>query len=135
MREVGARTTRRRFLGLVLAASSVGIVVAPSALAQDEATTSGAEDQVVLTGELLVPDGATVGTAVIFNGDATIEGTATESVVVFNGDVEISGTVGDDVVGPRGLGEVALPGAGHERARSRYGGCRPHRRVTGIGRG
>jgi hypothetical protein len=98
MREVGARTTRRRFLGLVLAASSVGIVVAPSALAQDEATTSGAEDQVVLTGELLVPDGATVGTAVIFNGDATIEGTATESVVVFNGDVEISGTVGDDVV-------------------------------------
>jgi hypothetical protein len=35
---------------------------------------------------------------VIFNGDATIEGTATESVVVFNGDVEISGTVGDDVV-------------------------------------
>ena len=98
MREVGARTTRRRFLGLVLAASSVGIVVAPSALAQDEATTSGGEDQVVLTGELLVPDGATVGTAVIFNGDATIEGTATESVVVFNGDVEISGTVGDDVV-------------------------------------
>ena len=56
------------------------------------------DDQVVLTGELLVPDGATVGTAVIFNGDATIEGTATESVVVFNGDVEISGTVGDDVV-------------------------------------
>ena len=98
MREVGARTTRRRLLGLVLAASSVGILVAPSALAQDEATTSGAEDQVVLTGELLVPDGATVGTAVIFNGDATIEGTATESVVVFNGDVEISGTVGDDVV-------------------------------------
>ena len=98
MREIGARTTRRRFLGLVLAATSVGIVVAPSALAQDEATTSGAEDQVVLTGELLVPDGATVGTAVIFNGDATIEGTATESVVVFNGDVEISGTVGDDVV-------------------------------------
>jgi hypothetical protein len=82
----------------VLAASSVGILVAPSALAQDEATTSGAEDQVVLTGELLVPDGATVGTAVIFNGDAIIEGTATESVVVFNGDVEISGTVGDDVV-------------------------------------
>jgi len=98
MREVGARTTRRRLFGLVLAASSVGILVAPSALAQDEATTSGAEDQVVLTGELLVPDGATVGTAVIFNGDATIEGTATESVVVFNGDVEISGTVGDDVV-------------------------------------
>ncbi len=52
----------------------------------------------MLTGELLVPEGATVGTAVIFNGDAMIDGTATESVVVFNGDVEITGTVGDDVV-------------------------------------
>jgi hypothetical protein len=35
---------------------------------------------------------------VIFNGNATIDGTATESVVAFNGDVEITGTVGDDVV-------------------------------------
>ena len=34
----------------------------------------------------------------IFNGNATIDGTATESVVAFNGDVEITGTVGDDVV-------------------------------------
>jgi hypothetical protein len=98
MREVRARTARRMFLGVVLAACSVGIVVAPSAFAQDEATTPGADDQVVLTGDLFVPEGATVATAVIFNGDATIEGTVTESVVVFNGDVEISGTVGDDVV-------------------------------------
>ncbi len=98
MREARARTARRTFLGLVLAACSVAIVVAPSAFAQDEGSTPGADDQVVLTGELLVPDDATVATAVIFNGDATIDGTATESVVVFNGDVEISGTVGDDVV-------------------------------------
>jgi len=35
---------------------------------------------------------------VIFNGDATIEGTVTQSVVVFNGDVEIAGTVGNDLV-------------------------------------
>ena len=98
MCEVRARTTRRTLLGVVLAACSVVIVAAPSAFAQDEGTTPAADDQVVLTGELLVPDGATVATALIFNGDATIEGTATESVVVFNGDVEISGTVGDDVV-------------------------------------
>jgi hypothetical protein len=98
MREVRGRTARRVLLGVLLAACSVAIVAAPSAFAQDEGTTPGADDQVVLTGELLVPEGATVATAVIFNGDATIEGTATESVVVFNGDVEISGTVGDDVV-------------------------------------
>ncbi len=94
MGEVRARTGRRILLGLLLAACSVGIVVAPSAFAQDEGTTPGADDQVVLTGELLVPDDATVATAVILNGDATIEGTATESVVVFNGDVEISGPAG-----------------------------------------
>ena len=98
MCEVRARTTRRTLLGGVLAACSMVIVAAPSAFAQDEGTTPAADDQIVLTGELLVPDGATVATALIFNGDATIEGTATESVVVFNGDVEISGTVGDDVV-------------------------------------
>ena len=73
-------------------------MAAPSAFAQDESTGPAGDDQIVLTGELLVPEGETVGTAVIFNGDAMIEGTVTKSVVVFNGDVEIAGTVGDDLV-------------------------------------
>ena len=98
MREDRARPAHRTFLATALLACVLGIASAPSAFAQDEGTTPGDDDQVVLTGELVVPQGATVGTAVIFNGDATIDGTATESVVVFNGDVEISGTVGDDVV-------------------------------------
>ena len=98
MREARARSARRTFLAVALVACVLGIASAPSAFAQDEGTTPGIDDQVVLTGELLVPEGATVGTAVIFNGDAMIDGTATESVVVFNGDVEITGTVGDDVV-------------------------------------
>ena len=98
MREDRARPAHRTFLAVALVACVLGIGSAPSASAQDEGTTPGEDDQVVLTGELLVPEGATVGTAVIFNGDATIDGTATESVVVFNGDVEITGTVGDDVV-------------------------------------
>jgi hypothetical protein len=98
MQEDRARPAHRTFLAVALVACVLGIGSAPSASAQDEGTTPGEDDQVVLTGELLVPEGATVGTAVIFNGDATIDGTATESVVVFNGDVEITGTVGDDVV-------------------------------------
>jgi hypothetical protein len=98
MREARARSAERAFLAAALVACVLGVASAPSAYAQDEGTTPGDDDQVVLTGELLVPEGATVGTAVIFNGDATIDGTATESVVVFNGDVVISGTVGDDVV-------------------------------------
>jgi hypothetical protein len=98
MREDRTRSAHRTFLVVTLVASVLGIASAPSAFAQDEGTTPGDDDQVVLTGELLVPEGATVGTAVIFNGNATIDGTATESVVAFNGDVVITGTVGDDVV-------------------------------------
>jgi hypothetical protein len=98
MRENRARSAHRTFLAAVLVACAIGIASAPSALAQDEGETPGDDDQVVLTGELIVPKGAIVGTAVILNGDATIDGTATESVVVFNGDVEITGTVGDDIV-------------------------------------
>jgi len=98
MREDRARSAHRTFLAVALVACVLGIASATSAFAQDEGTTPGDDDQVVLTGQLLVPEGATVGTAVIFNGNATIDGTATESVVAFNGDVEITGTVGDDVV-------------------------------------
>jgi hypothetical protein len=98
MREDRARSAHLTFLAVALVACVLGIASATSAFAQDEGTTPGDDDQVVLTGQLLVPEGATVGTAVIFNGNATIDGTATESVVVFNGDVEITGTVGDDIV-------------------------------------
>jgi len=98
MSEVRARTTHRTFLGAAIAAAVLAIVAATSAFAQDEGTEPDGDDQIVLTGELLIPEGETVGTAVIFNGDATIAGTVTQSVVVFNGDVEIAGTVGDDVV-------------------------------------
>jgi hypothetical protein len=96
--EVRARTPHLRLFGVAIAAASLAIVAAPSAFAQDESTGPAGDDQIVVTGVLLVPEGETVGTAVIFNGDATIEGTVTQSVVVFNGDVEIAGTVGDDVV-------------------------------------
>jgi hypothetical protein len=98
MSEIRARTTHRRFLGVAIATAGLAIVAAPSALAQDDGSARAGDDQIVLTGVLLVPEGETVGTAVIFNGDATIEGTATQSVVVFNGDVEIAGTVGNDLV-------------------------------------
>jgi hypothetical protein len=98
MREARARSAHRTLLAVAIVACVLGIASAPAAFAQDEGGATADDDQVVLTGELLVPVGATVGTAVIFNGDAMIEGTATESVVAFNGDVEITGTVRDDVV-------------------------------------
>jgi hypothetical protein len=56
------------------------------------------DDQVVVTGRLIVPEGETVQTAVIFNGSAQIDGTVAETLVVLNGRTEITGTVGEDVI-------------------------------------
>ena len=92
---------RRGAILLVAAAASVTVaaVFAPGAFAQD-ADDEGppGDDQIVLTGSLVVPVGETVGTAIIFDGDALIEGTVRESLVVFNGSVEVSGSVGEDLV-------------------------------------
>jgi hypothetical protein len=69
---------------------------APAALAQDDGAES--DDQIVLTGRLVVPEGETVQTAVTFSGDAVIDGTVSGWLVVFNGRTDVSGTVGEDVV-------------------------------------
>jgi hypothetical protein len=93
--------TSRRLRTLVLAAAAVALVgfaFVPAAFAQDEGAQPQADDEIVLTGTLVVPQGDAVGTAVIFNGDVVVQGTVTESLVVFNGDVVVSGTVADDVV-------------------------------------
>jgi len=81
-------------LALTVATS---LALASPATAQD-ADTDPKDEQIVLSGQLLVAEGETVDSAVIFNGPAVIEGTVTESVVVFNGRTEISGTVEGDVV-------------------------------------
>ena len=72
--------------------------VAGPASAQDDGSRDDENDQVVLTGQLLIETDRTVDTAVIFNGRATIEGTVREDLFVMNGDTEISGTVNGDVV-------------------------------------
>jgi hypothetical protein len=73
------------------------VTLAPGAVAQD-GDGPDTDDQVVLTGRLVVAEDETVETAVIFNGDAVIDGTVAEWLVVFNGRTEITGTVGEDVV-------------------------------------
>ena len=80
-------------VGLVLALSTGG-----AALAQAEDGAARDDDQIVLHGELLVPEGESVDAAVIFDGPAVVQGTVAESLVVFNGWVEVSGTVRGDVV-------------------------------------
>lgn len=96
------RDTRRRSMAWALVVPLVGIlmgaVFAWPAGAQEGDPRSGEDDQVVLTGGLIVPEGSTVKTAVVFNGPVIVEGTVRESLVVFNGRTEIIGTVGEDVV-------------------------------------
>ena len=85
-----------RSLGLGAALGLGFVMLGPAAIAQEDAEDT--EDQVVLTGGLVVPEGETVQTAVIFNGTATIDGTVAETLVVFNGRTEITGTVDEDVI-------------------------------------
>jgi len=97
----------------IAAASSVSVMLAPGALAQDD-DGPDTDDQIVITGRLVVPEGETVQTAVILNGNATIEGAVAETLVVFNGRTEIIGTVGEDV--------IVFNGAVVLRSGSRVGG-------------
>ena len=91
------RSTLVRFV-LVLVATLVasGVFATPAGAlnSNDELTDS---DQIVMNGRLIVAEGDTVDTAVLFHGTATIDGTVTKSVVVFDGPTEISGHVQQDV--------------------------------------
>jgi hypothetical protein len=86
----------RRSLSVAAFLSLGFVTLTPGAVAQDDGPNT--DDQIVLTGRLVVPEDETVQTAVIFNGDAVIDGTVAESLVVFSGRTEITGSVGEHVV-------------------------------------
>ena len=91
------RAKAMRFVLILIAALVVSGLLATPAFAlrsKDELTD---RDQIVMNGRLVVAEGETVDTAVLFHGSATIDGTVTGSVVVFDGPTEISGHVQQDV--------------------------------------
>ncbi len=90
------RATIVRFV-LVLAATLVagGMFATPAGADSNDELTDN--DQIVMNGRLIVAEGDTVDTAVLFHGSATIDGTVTKSVVVLDGPTEISGHVQQDV--------------------------------------
>jgi hypothetical protein len=81
-------------LGAMLVVAAVLASPASAANGTDELTD---RDQIVMNGRLVVANGDTVDSAVLFHGSATIDGTVTKSVVVFDGPTEISGHVQQDV--------------------------------------
>ena len=93
-----SRNSIKRALLVSFAGVLLACIFALPAGAQETDKSLSENDQIVLNGRLLVPEGETVGAAVIFNGPATIDGTVGETLVVFNGPVVISGRVGEDVV-------------------------------------
>jgi hypothetical protein len=91
------RATVVRFalaLGMVLAVG--GVLTTPASAANGDELSNN--DQIVMNGKLVVAQGETVDSAVLFHGTATIDGTVTRSVVVFDGPTVISGHVQQDVV-------------------------------------
>jgi hypothetical protein len=99
---------RRSVLAVAMAIGAV-LVAASPALAQFGSDPD--EPFVVLTGALVVPTGTTVSDAIIFNGDATIDGDVDGQVIAFNGDVTVSGDVTENVVSFNG--HVTLLGGAH----------------------
>ena len=96
-RSVHTRTPLVRSTLVLGAALAAVLALAGPAGAQSDPTSTPTE-QIVFSGRLVVAEGETVDSAVIFNGPATIEGRVTESLVVFNGHTVVTGTVDGDVV-------------------------------------
>jgi hypothetical protein len=105
----------RRASRIAIVAIVVIVVPASPAFA-----ATGSEDPfVVLTGSLKVGPGDTVSDAVIFNGDATIEGSVTGDVVALNGDVTVGGDVQGNAVALNGHVVVIQSGHVHGDVSSR----------------
>ena len=95
-------TLRRSLLAAAVGCIALTTLWTPAALAQSRQAGGRGDAFVVLTGKLDVASDESVDDAVIFDGDATIDGTARGNVVAFNGDVVVTGSVGGDVVALNG---------------------------------
>ncbi len=103
-----AHVRRAMFLGVVVLVA----VAAPGAARAQSATPSpttapgptvtGAQDQVMLSGSVLVPRGLTVGEVVVFHGRAVVLGVSLGDVVVLDGPVTIAGQVSGSVIALNG---------------------------------
>jgi len=91
----------RRVLLLSIAALFVGAparAATPTPTPSPGVAASQGQDQVVLTGRVLVPRGTTVGDVVVFHGRAQIDGVALGDVVVLDGPIAVSGQVSGSVI-------------------------------------
>jgi hypothetical protein len=93
----------RRMLVLLLGVLLMALV-APSAAAAD------AEEQVVISGDVNVPHGATVGDVVVVDGSVSVAGRVDGDVIAVSGPVRVAGTV-DGSISAVSDRVTLLPGA------------------------
>ena len=87
----------RRLRACVVLVVTLAVVTAPAS-ASAQAADDPAPDQVVLSGDLLVARGKTVGEVVVIHGSATVLGVVDGDVIVLDGPATIGGQVAGDVV-------------------------------------
>jgi hypothetical protein len=90
------RTMRRSIWRVLIVAT--GLVMLGPSPATAQAPDASPGDQVLLSGDLLVPRGRTVGEVVVITGSATVLGVVDGDVIVLDGPATISGQVAGDVV-------------------------------------
>jgi cytoskeletal protein CcmA (bactofilin family) len=98
---------RRLPLSLLVLLTTVGLSPA-AALAQDTSAPGvAAEDQIVFSGTVTVPQGERVGEVVVFSGRVEVHGVVTGDVVVLEGPVTVSGQVNGSVIAADGVIRLA----------------------------
>jgi hypothetical protein len=91
------RISRIRRVFLVTCALLLALL--PAVVLADDATTGATPDDLTLriAGSYTVPAGEQIGSLVVIDGDATIEGTVQNTLVVISGNAVISGVVDGDI--------------------------------------
>jgi predicted acyltransferase (DUF342 family) len=100
---------RMATLGRAVAFALIALTVTAGPAAAAEVTRSP-QDQIVLSGSVVVPRGQEVGEVVVFHGNVVVEGVARGDVVVIDGRVTVNGQVSGTVVSVDGavvLGQAA----------------------------
>ena len=98
----------RRSLRVLLVGAALCLAVSPAAAQTPSPppspgpTAMDAQEQVVLSGSVLVPRGQTSGEIVVFHGRATVLGVALGDVVVLDGPITVAGQVSGSVIALNG---------------------------------
>ena len=95
-------------VGLSIVGLSIIGLSPAGALAQDTpAPGIAAEDQIVFSGTVIVPQGERVGEVVVFSGRVEVHGVVTGDVVVLEGPVTVTGQVNGSVIAADGVIRLA----------------------------